>query len=165
MGVRSDLGRYGSCRTYSQILGTGGALNNLYRQLGMNRILLVENDPWTRESLSLFFQIQGCSLHSAANGEEAAAALSNDQYDLILCEYWLPDMDGLSLLKLYGTRQPRAVKFLLTAYLTHEASEEVGRAGVHDVIRKPFTVERLEKSLQRHFRQTRGRTEEAVTAG
>jgi len=140
-------------------------LKNLYRQLGVEKILLVENDPWTRESLSLFFQIQGCRLQSAANAEEAIGSLSDDQYDLILCEYWLPDMDGLSLLKLYGNRQPRAIKFLLTAYLTHEVAEEVGRSGVHGVIRKPFTVERLEYSLQRHLRQTRVRAEDSVTAG
>lgn len=140
-------------------------MKNLYRQLGVEKILLVENDPWMRESLSLFFQIQGCRLRSAPNAEEAIGALSDDRYDLILCEYWLPDMDGLSLLKLYGNRQPRATKFLLTAYLTHEVADEVGRAGIHEVIRKPFTVERLEKSLQRHFRQTRGRAEDPVTAG
>lgn len=140
-------------------------MENLYRQLGVEKILLVENDPWTRESLSLYFQIQGCRLQSAANAEEAIGSLSDDQYDLILCEYWLPDMDGLSLLKLYGNRQPRAIKFLLTAYLTHEVAEEVGRLGVHDVIRKPFTVERLEKCLQRHLRQPRGRVEDPVTAG
>ncbi len=140
-------------------------MKNLYRELGVRNILLVEDDPWTRDSLSLFFQIGGCRLTSAANAEEAIAALSAGPYDLILCEYWLPDLDGLSLLKLYGNRQPRAIKFLITAYLSHEAADEVARAGVHDVIRKPFTVERLEESLQRHFRQTRGRAEGPVTAG
>jgi len=140
-------------------------LINPYRQLGVEKILLVENDPWTRESLSLFFQIQGCRLQSDANAQEAIGSLSEGQHDLILCEYWLPDMDGLTLLKLYGNRQPRAVKFLLAAYLTHEVAREVGRAGIHDVIRTPFTVETLEKSLQRHFRQTRGRAEDPVTAG
>lgn len=140
-------------------------MKNLYQQLGVEKILLVEDDPWTRESLSLFFQIQGCRLRSAANAEEAIASLSDGQYDLILCEYWLPDMDGLSVLKLYGNRQPEAIKFLITAYLTHQAADEVARAGIHEVIRKPFTVERLEKSLQRHFRRTRGHVGDPVTAG
>jgi len=149
----------------SHIVGTGGALKNLYRELGVKNILLVEDDPWTRESLSLFFQIQGCHLHSAANAAEAIAALSDDRYDLIVCEYWLPDMDGLSLLKLCGKRQPRVIRFLVAAYLTHQAAEEASRAGIHDVIRKPFTVERFEASLQRHFRQTRGHAGDPVTAG
>ena len=140
-------------------------MKNLYRELGVMSILLVENDPWTRDSLSLFFQIEGCRLTAAANADEAIAALSAGQYDLILCEFWLPDLVGLSLLKLYGNRQPGATKFLITAYLSHQAAEEVVQAGIHDVIQKPFTVERLEKSLQRHFRQTRGRAEDPVTAG
>ncbi len=163
--MRRDFIRYGSCKTIIHILGAGGALKNLYRELGVKNILLVEDDPWTRDSLSLFFQIEGCRLKSAANAEEAIAALMAEQYDLILCEYWLPDLDGLSLLKLYGTRHPGAIKFLITAYLSHEAAEEVVRAGIHDVIRKPFTVERLETSLQRHLRQAHGRAGDAVTAG
>ena len=140
-------------------------MKNLYRELGVKNILLVEDDPWTRDSLALFFQIEGCRLTSAANAEEAVVSLSAGHYDLILCEYRLPDLDGLSLLKSYGNRQPGAVKFLIAAYLSHQVAEEVVRAGIHDVIRKPFTVERLENSLQRHFRQTRGRAEDPVTAG
>lgn len=140
-------------------------MKNLYQELGVKNILLVEDDPWTRDSLSLFFQIQGCRLTSAANADEALAALSAERYDLILCEYWLPDLDGLTLLKLYGNRQPGAIKFLITAYLSHQAAAEVVQAGIHDVIRKPFTVERLENSLQRHFRQTRSSAGDPVTAG
>jgi response regulator of citrate/malate metabolism len=58
-------------------------------------------------------------------------------------------MDGLSFLKLYGNHQPGAVKFLISTYPTRSLIEEAGRYGIHDVIRKPFTVETLEKSLMR----------------
>ncbi len=141
----------------AELQATGAALRSAYEELGVKNVLLVEDDPWTRDSLSLFFQIEGCRLRSASNAEEAIAALSDDRYDLIICEYWLPDMDGLSVLKLYGNRQPGAVKLLITAYLTHQTVEEAGRAGIHEVIRKPFATEILEDSVRRHLPKMRGR--------
>jgi DNA-binding NtrC family response regulator len=138
---------------------------NLHEELGVKNILLVEDDPWTRDALSLFFQFEGCFLQSAASANEAIAALSGDRFDLILCEYSLPDMDGLSLLKRFGNIQPGAVKFLFTMNLTHPLVEEAGRYGIHNVIRKPFTVETLEKSLKRCFPQTRDRGREPLDVG
>ncbi len=140
----------------------GDAMRRFYHELGVRNILLVEDDEWTKDSLALFFQIEGCRLRAASNAEEAIAALSETRYDLIICEYWLPDMDGLSLLKLYGARQPGAVKLLISAYLTHSAVEEAVRCGIHDVIRKPFNVATLEESLRRHLPRTRGRGREPV---
>ncbi len=140
----------------------GDAMRSFYQDLGVRSILLVEDDPWTRDSLSLFFQIEGCRLRSAANADEAISALLGDQFDLIICEYWLPDMDGLSVLKLYGECQPEAVKVLISAYLTHQAVEEATRSGIDDVLRKPFKVETLENSLRRHFRERRAHGGESV---
>ena len=140
----------------------GDAMESIYKDLGVRSVLLVEDDPWTRDSLSLFFQIEGCRLRSATNADEAISAILEDRFDLILCEYWLPDMDGLSVLKLYGDRQPEAVKVLISAYLTRQAVDEAIRCGIDDVIRKPFKVETLEKSLKRHFLERHGRGGESV---
>ncbi|MGE5188912.1 MAG: response regulator [Gemmatimonadota bacterium] len=137
-------------------------MGNLYRELGVTDILLIEDDPWTMDALSLFFRIEGCRVRAASTTEEAIEALSGGRFDLIICEYWLPDMDGLSILRLYGNRQPGAVKFLISAYLTHRAVEEAVRSGIHEVIRKPFTVKTLENSLARHLRRARVRDKEAV---
>lgn len=131
-------------------------MKSIYRELGMTNILLVENDPWTRDSLSLFFRFEGCRLKSAANAEEALAALSTDRFDLILCEHRPPDIDGLSLLRQYGNRQPKAVKFLIAVHPPDRTAEEIELAGIHDVIRKPFTVEKLEHSLRRLFGRAGG---------
>jgi DNA-binding NtrC family response regulator len=133
---------------------------NLYQELGVKNILLVEDDPWTRDSLSLFFRFEGCRLQSAASASEAITALAGDRFDMILCEHSLPDMDGLSLIKRYGDLQPGAVKFLISAYPTQPLVEEAGRYGIHDVIRKPLTIETLEKSLMRCLSQSRDHARE-----
>jgi DNA-binding NtrC family response regulator len=128
---------------------------NLYRKLGVKNILLVGDDPWTRDSLALFFQIGGCRLQSAASAAEAGAALSGRSFRHDPLRALVADMDGLTLLKRYGNLQPAAVKFLISAHPIPPLVEEAGRYGIHDVIRKPLTVEALEKSLMRCLLQSR----------
>ncbi|NJD63448.1 MAG: response regulator [Deltaproteobacteria bacterium] len=130
---------------------------NVFHELGVKDVLLVEDDPWTRDSFALFFQIEGSHMQSAANANEAIEPLSKGRFDLILCEHWLPGLDGLSLLNQFGKGQTGAVKILITPYRTDQLVEEAGRIGIHDVIQKPITVASLEKSLKRCLSHGRGR--------
>jgi DNA-binding NtrC family response regulator len=142
----------------------GDALKNLYKELGVESILLIEDDPWSRDSLTTFFRIVGCSMESAENAMEAIAAVSRSRFDLILCEYQLPGMTGLTLLKMVGNIHPGAVKFLFTSYPVQKLVEEAVRSGIHEVIRKPFTMETLEESLMRYFPRSRQGGREPVGA-
>jgi DNA-binding NtrC family response regulator len=140
----------------------GNAVKNLYKELGVGGILLIEDDPWSRDSLSMFFRIMECRMQSAANAKVAITAMSRDRFDLILCEYQLPCMNGITLLKMLGNIQPRAVKFLFTSYPVQKLAEEAARSGIHDVIRKPFIMATLEESLMRFFPRARGYAREPV---
>ena len=129
----------------------------------MESILLIEDDPWSRDSLTTFFRIVECRMESVENAMEAIGAVSRVRFDLILCEYQLPGMNGLVLLKMLKDFQPKAVKFLFTSYPVQKLTEEAARSGIHEVIRKPFTMETLEESLARHF--PRGRHEDREPVG
>ena len=94
----------------------------------MGNILLIEDDPWSRDSLAMFFRIVECRMRSVASAKEAITAMSRDRFDLILCEYQLPGMSGLTLLKIFGNIQPKAVKFLFTAYPIQKLAEEAARS-------------------------------------
>ncbi len=130
-------------------------MSSLYQELGLRNVLLATVDPWIRDSLSVYFQIQGCYLWSVASAKEALAALPHEQFDLILCEYHLPDMDGVSLLQLCGDSNPLAVRLLMSAYPAHQVKEDAARSGIHEVILKPFTTEALEESLKRRLKKSR----------
>ena len=139
-------------------------MKNLYKELGVESILLIEDDPWSRDSLSTFFRIVECRMESAENAMEAIAAVSRNRFDLILCEYQLPGMNGLTLLKMLGDIHPGAVKFLFTSYPIQKLAEEAVRSGIHEVIRKPFTMATLEESLMRYFPRGRQGGREPVGA-
>jgi DNA-binding NtrC family response regulator len=114
------------------------------------RILVVEGEPPSYNSLSLFLRGKGYEPHVAASATEATEALSADGFDLILCDYWLPDMDGLSFLKLIGDGQPAIVKILTSSYLPAHVMDEMKWAGIHDVILRPFTMDMLESAVSRN---------------
>jgi CheY-like chemotaxis protein len=95
---------------------------------------------------------------------DAIAAVSRTRFDLILCEYQLPGMNGLTLLKTLGDIYPSAVKFLFTSYPIQKLTEDAARSGIHEVIRKPFTMATLEESLTRYFPRGRQGGREPVGA-
>jgi len=130
-------------------------LKNLYKELGVESILLIEDDPWSRDSLTTFFRIVECRIESVENAMEAIAAVSRNRFDLVLCEYQLAGINGLALLKTLGNIHPGAVKFLFTSYPVDKLVEEAIRSGIDEVIRKPFTMETLEESLVRYFPRAR----------
>ena len=140
------------------------ALKNPYKELGVQSILLIEDDPWSMDSLSTFFRIMECPMQCAGNAIEAIAAVSRNRYDLILCEYQLSGMNGLTLLKMLGNIYPGAVKILFTSFPVRKLEEEAARSGIHEVIRKPFTMETLEESLMRYFPRGRQEGREPVGA-
>ena len=139
-------------------------MKNLYKELAVGSILLIEDDPWSRDSLTTFFRIVECRMQSVENAMEAVVAASRHRFDLILCEYQLPGINGLTLLKLLGNIDARSIKFLFTAYPVQKLVEEAGRSGIHEVIRKPFTMETLEESLKRHFPRERQEGRDLVGA-
>ena len=138
------------------------AVKNFYKELGLGKILLIEDDPWSRDSLAMFFGIVECRMQSAVNAKEAITAMSRDRFDLILCEYQLTGMSGLTLLKMFGKIQPGAIIFLFTSYPIQKLAEEAARSGIHEVIRKPFTMATFEESLMRYFPRARGYAHEPV---
>jgi two-component system chemotaxis response regulator CheY len=105
-----------------------------------------------------------CDMRSAENAMEAVVAVSRSRFDLILCEFQLPGMSGITLLKMLGDIQPGVIKFLFTSYPVQKLAAEAVRAGIQEVIRVPFTVATLEESLTRYFPRSRHEGREPVGA-
>ena len=113
------------------------------------KILLVDDDEWIRDSLSLFFEAEGCNLLTFETAEEGLEAVRKQAYDIVISDYKLPGMDGLEFLRRVKEKQPNAFEILITAYANREICEEAKMVGVRDIIPKPFTSENVEMSLAR----------------
>ena len=120
---------------------------DLYSKLREMSMLLIDDDEWIRDSLSIFFEGEGCHIKALETAEEGLQALKKNSYDIIIVDYRLPGMDGLDFLKRIKRLYPRIIKILITAYGDKQIEIEAMQIGVHDFIEKPFTTKTIEASL------------------
>ena len=122
---------------------------DIFDRIKNMKILLVDDDEWIRDSLSLFFEAEGCNLLTLETAEEAMEAVKKQAYDIVISDYKLPGMDGLEFLRRVKEKQPNAFEILITAYANYEILKEKKMMDVQDIIPKPFTSEDVETSLAR----------------
>lgn len=121
---------------------------DLHESLQGKKVALIEDDQWIQNGLRMFFQYNGCHLESFENATLAIETMTKEKFDIIISDYWLPDLDGLTLIARLKEHQPDALFLLITAYPTTGLQEEAVRMGIHDFLPKPLTVPRIEKSLE-----------------
>ena len=122
---------------------------NLFSKLKNKKILLVDDDEWIRDSLTLYFDTEGCQMIAVETAEEGMELLKQQDYDIILLDYKLPGIDGLTFSREIQDIRPDAIKILITAYKNKKVVSEAMNAGIQDLIDKPFTIKTIEDSLSR----------------
>jgi len=122
---------------------------SLFSKLKEMKILLVDDDKWIRDSLSLFFEREGYLLVACESEEEGLEKLEDQTYVIIIVDYRLPGMDGLAFFKRIEKTHPDPTKILLTAYKENKIISEATRIGINKFIEKPFTVKTLEESFSK----------------
>ena len=109
---------------------------NLFNKLKNMEIVLIDDDEWIRDSLSMFFESEGCHLTTLETAEEGMDALKKRSYDIIIADYKLPGMDGLEFFRQLEKSHPDVMKILITAYRSEEVVSEADRMGIHGFINK-----------------------------
>jgi len=122
---------------------------NLFNKLKDMKILLIDDDKWIRDSLSMFFECEGCHLLVLETAEEGLEAIKGQDYNIVIVDYQLPGIDGLEFLKRIQDSHLDAIKILITAYRSEELVSEAKRMGIQDFIENPFTSKAIEESLVR----------------
>lgn len=120
---------------------------DLFAKLRNRKILLIDDDEWIRDAMSLFFEDEGCDLIAFETAEEGIDAISTQRFDIMIVDYRLPGMDGLTFFERLNRTNQKSIKILITAYGDKEVSRKAKQVGVDDIIDKPFTTETIETVL------------------
>ena len=106
------------------------------------RVLIVDDEPLIRWSLSETLTDSGCRVDEAADAQSAMRLLtgSGAPFDVVLLDYHLPDSHNLSLLSAIRQIAPRAAVIMMTAFGTPEMSRGALELGAYRVLAKPFEV-------------------------
>lgn len=113
------------------------------------KILLVDDDQSIRLSLFYYFGKKCAFFGCRETAEQALEHLQKQAYDIVICDYRLPGMDGLSFFQELHRLEVPTLKVLITAFGNLELAIEAIKIGVHDFILKPFNAHTVEQSLLR----------------
>src|SRR5665811_726104 len=102
-----------------------------------SNILVVDDEPVARQSLSDILRLEGYHVTSAANGESAVDHIRKYAVDLIVLDLKMPGMNGLDVIQVVNQVSPDTEIILLTAYGSMETAVEALRQRVHDYLFKP----------------------------
>jgi diguanylate cyclase (GGDEF)-like protein len=115
------------------------------------RILIVDDEPAVLDALSgtLRSQLIGAFVDTALTAETALEQVSQINYDAIISDIRMPDMDGLTLLKKIRDLSPMTPMILITGLDDDDLAIQALRIGAYDYIRKPLEMDYLLASLNR----------------
>ena len=122
-----------------------------YQSLNELKVYIVENDELLRDSMALFFRTKGCSVQAFGSAEEASPALEAWPPDIVICDFGLPGVDGMKFLEGIGARHPDTVKILIGGHPSFLLPGDGKRVGIDEVLLKPFSVEEIERALERQL--------------
>jgi DNA-binding NtrC family response regulator len=114
----------------------------------MARILVVDDEVGIRELLSEILYDEGHTIELAENAEQARAARLRIRPDLVLLDIWMPDTDGVTLLKEWGSQGLLDMPvIMMSGHATIDTAVEATRIGAIDFLEKPITLQRLLKTV------------------
>jgi two-component system nitrogen regulation response regulator NtrX len=114
------------------------------------RILVVDDEIDIRELVRDILSEEGYAVDTAANAAEARAACARQAPDLVLLDIWMPDTDGISLLREWQQTQAiTAPVVMMSGHGTVETAVEATRLGAVDYVEKPLSLAKLLRTVQR----------------
>jgi DNA-binding NtrC family response regulator len=122
--------------------------------MASKEILVVDDEMGIRELLSEILFDEGYTVHLAENAASARAFRQRQAPDLVLLDIWMPDADGVSLLRewvAHGLLTMPVV--MMSGHGTIETALEATRIGAVDFLEKPIALQKLLTTVQRAIRQ------------
>ena len=109
-----------------------------------SRVLVVDDEEHYRSALERILARVGHEVVTARDASEAIAAVAAQPIDLVLCDYKMPGINGLEVIRQIHELAPDLPCIVITGYSTPETSIEALRAGAHWYLEKPFEQEKLD---------------------
>jgi DNA-binding NtrC family response regulator len=124
----------------------------------MANILVVDDELGIRDLLSEILNDEGHNVELAENAAQARAARSRIRPDLVLLDIWMPDTDGVTLLKEWSTTGLLTMPvIMMSGHATIDTAVEATKIGAQSFLEKPITLQKLLKAVESGLARNGGR--------
>ena len=117
----------------------------------MKSILIIDDDPLIRKTLSSHLSRQGYEIRTAEDGESGLAVQADQNSDLVLLDVRLPDLDGLEVLRRIRGGNPRTTVVIMTAFDDMKTTVEAVKSGAFEYLVKPLDFIALDLTVEKAF--------------
>ncbi|MCK4543864.1 MAG: sigma-54-dependent Fis family transcriptional regulator, partial [Spirochaetales bacterium] len=118
-----------------------------------SRILVVDDDKWTREFARKIFEREGYRIDTAAGGREAIKKIKGSVYDLVITDLVMKDCNGIEVLKKAREQSYDPEVIVMTGYGSVETAVKTLKLGAYDYLKKPLdpgrTILTIEQALEK----------------
>jgi PAS domain S-box-containing protein len=120
-------------------------------RLNGKKILIAEDDRYGQELMIYLLRKTGADLVLAKDGQEAVELHKKDEFDLVLLDIRLPQMDGFEVLKHLRAQKPDLIIIAQSAFAMTEETNKIQQSGFTDYISKPINLDQLYKLLNNYL--------------
>jgi len=122
--------------------------------MSSKNILVVDDEVGIRELLSEILFDEGYQVHLAENAEQARAYRNEHEPDLVLLDIWMPETDGVTLLKEWVEQDMLTMPvIMMSGHGTIETAVEATRIGAVDFLEKPIALQKLLDTVVRAIKE------------
>ena len=129
------------------------------------RVLLVEDDPTTQQSIKMMLESAGMVVDATDLGEDGLEIGKLYDYDIIVLDLMLPDMDGMDVLRRLRDARVETPVLILSGLTASENKIKGLGSGADDYLTKPFVKEELIARIQAIIRRSQGHAQSLIATG
>jgi DNA-binding response OmpR family regulator len=129
-----------------------------------SNILVVDDEPDARQSLTDILKLEGHNVTSAPNGQAAVEYVRTHPIDLMIVDLRMPGMDGLEVVQVVNQISPDTEVILLTAFGSTETAIQALRLRIHDYLLKPASPAQVLASVKKGLARRSSRSRVSAIA-
>jgi len=123
------------------------------------KILVIEDEAEVRESYKDMFSLFGYEVEAVSNGRQGLSLINKFDYDVVVTDLNMPEMDGLEVLRYIKKRKPYVEVIVITGFATLENAIQAMKVGAYDYFTKPVDIDHVRIVLTKCIQQIKSKKE------
>jgi UDP-3-O-[3-hydroxymyristoyl] N-acetylglucosamine deacetylase len=115
----------------------------------MSKILIIDDEKDILNTLSSILEDEGFTVSKAMDGKEGLAIFEKEKPDIVLLDVWMPELDGIQVLKRIKKKNKDAIVIVISGHGTISTAVEAVKVGAYDFLEKPLSIEKVLEVVSR----------------